>query len=169
MQGNLNLGVLMAMPMASPAGGDYDAYAGEYAPNVAWREQGGSAGDPFGILPRMLEVLGDVSGQHVLDAGCGEGYLARVLADSGARVTGMDISPRLIEQARKKNPSGDIDYRVADLSQPQPSLLESFPTAPSLADMWLTTSILGQLAHIADCGLRVLRSTTTTTTTITAH
>ncbi len=32
------------MPMASPAGGDYDAYAAEYAPNVAWRERGG-AGD----------------------------------------------------------------------------------------------------------------------------
>jgi len=119
------------MPMASPAGGDYDAYAGEYAPNVAWRERGGAEDDPFGILPPMLDLLGDLSGQRVLDAGCGEGYLARVLAAAGARVTGMDISPRLIEQARQKNPRGTIDYRVADLSQPLPEQAGSFGAVAS--------------------------------------
>jgi hypothetical protein len=63
----------MAMSMASPAGGDYDAYAREYAPNVAWRERGGAEYDPFGILPPLLDLLGDLSDQNVLDAGCGDG------------------------------------------------------------------------------------------------
>src|SRR5947209_82713 len=79
------------------------------------REQGGVEGDPYGILPRFLELLGDVAGQSVLDAGCGEGYLARVLAARGAHVTGIDLSPLLIALARTKTPGGEIDYRVANL------------------------------------------------------
>ena len=128
---SLNLEASMATPMASPTGGDYDAYAREYAPNVAWRERGSAEDDPFGILPSMLDLLGDVSDQRVLDAGCGEGYLARVLAACGARVTGVDISPRLIEQAREKSPDGAIDYRVADLSLPLPEPTGSFDVVGS--------------------------------------
>jgi predicted RNA methylase len=30
-------------------------------------------GDPFGLLPPLLEILGDITGCQVLDAGCGEG------------------------------------------------------------------------------------------------
>jgi 2-polyprenyl-3-methyl-5-hydroxy-6-metoxy-1,4-benzoquinol methylase len=100
--------------------GDYDAYADEYAVSVAWRERAEAGGDAYGILPDLLELLGDVGGCRVLDAGCGDGYLARVLAARGAQVTGIDLAPRLIEMARSKNPGGDIDYRVGDLSQPLP-------------------------------------------------
>ena len=42
----------MAMPQANPAGGDYEAYAREYALTVAKREQDGGDGDPYGIFPR---------------------------------------------------------------------------------------------------------------------
>jgi 2-polyprenyl-3-methyl-5-hydroxy-6-metoxy-1,4-benzoquinol methylase len=117
--------------MAMPTGGDYDAYAEAYAPNVARRERDGAENDPYGILPPMLELLGDLTDRRVLDAGCGEGYLARVLAASGARVTGMDISPRLIEQARRKDSGGAIDYRVADLSCPLPEEAGSFDAVAS--------------------------------------
>lgn len=90
------------MTTTTPAVGDYDAYADQYAANVAWREQGGVDDDPFGLLPPLLELLGDTTGRRVLDAGCGEGYLARVLAARGARATGIDLSPRLIEMARRQ-------------------------------------------------------------------
>jgi 2-polyprenyl-3-methyl-5-hydroxy-6-metoxy-1,4-benzoquinol methylase len=114
------------MTTANPAAGDYDAYASQYAANVAWREQGGADGDPFGLLPPLLEVLGDITSCQVLDAGCGEGYLARVLTARGAHVTGIDLSPRLIELARAKDPAGDIDYQVADLSHPVPGIAGRF-------------------------------------------
>ncbi len=79
---------------------DYDDYATEYAALVAWRERPGAGGDDLGIVPHLLDLLGDVSDRVVLDAGCGEGYLARILAARGARVTGIDLSPRLIALAR---------------------------------------------------------------------
>ncbi len=103
---------------------DYDACPAEYAAYVARREAGVPEGDPLGILPRLLDLLGDVAGRRMLDAGCGEGYLARVLAGRGARVTGIDLSPRLIELARERGAGGTadggIDYQVADLSRPLP-------------------------------------------------
>jgi len=51
-------------------------YADEYAAYVTTREQHGPDDDPFGMLHHLLTLLGDVANQDLLDAGCGEGYLA---------------------------------------------------------------------------------------------
>lgn len=109
----------------------YDDYAVEYAAYVARRERDGIGDDPMGILPHLLDLLGEVAGRTVLDAGCGEGYLARILAARGANVTGIDLSPRLIEMARAKDPRGEIEYRVADLSTPLPELAGRFDAVAS--------------------------------------
>jgi len=42
------------------------------------------------INPVVLRMLGDLPGQRVLDAGCGNGYLSRMLAARGAQVTGVE-------------------------------------------------------------------------------
>jgi 2-polyprenyl-3-methyl-5-hydroxy-6-metoxy-1,4-benzoquinol methylase len=136
------------MTATTPAAGDYDAYASQYAANVAWREQHEATGDPFGLLPPLLELLGDITGRQVLDAGCGEGYLARVLAARGAHVTGIDLSPRLIELARTKNPGG-TGYRVADLSQPLPDIAGSFDAAASYLALNDVTGYRGFAATLA--------------------
>ncbi|HZF11603.1 MAG TPA: class I SAM-dependent methyltransferase [Thermoanaerobaculia bacterium] len=54
------------------------------------------------LLPRMLQLLGDVQGLSILDLGCGEGGYSRELTRRGARVVGVDGSPRLIEVARQR-------------------------------------------------------------------
>lgn len=110
---------------------DYDDYATEYAAYVARRERSDAESDDLGILPHLLDLLGDVSDWVVLDAGCGEGYLARILAARGARVTGIDLSPRLIALARARDPGGRIAYRVADLSAPLPELRACFDAVAS--------------------------------------
>lgn len=47
----------------------------------------------------VLDAIGPVEGQRILDAGCGEGYLSRELASRGASVLGVDSSVNLIEAA----------------------------------------------------------------------
>ena len=47
----------------------------------------------------FLEFLGDVRGRRVLDAGSGTGYLARLLARAGAKVTAVENARRFHEIA----------------------------------------------------------------------
>ncbi|HUL49024.1 MAG TPA: methyltransferase domain-containing protein [Gemmatimonadales bacterium] len=66
--------------------------------------------------PAQLDLCGEVRGLSILDVGCGNGYFARALARRGARVTGIDISPRMVEHAKRQEmdePLG-IEYRVLD-------------------------------------------------------
>ncbi len=102
----------------------YDDFASQYAELVAtWEDEGIERNQ---VVPRLLNIIGNVSDLKVLDAGCGEGYLARILASRGARVTGIDISPRLIQIAQAKDIEGAIAYRVANLSQPLPEYRRHF-------------------------------------------
>jgi SAM-dependent methyltransferase len=50
---------------------------------------------------------------EVCDMGCGPGQAARYLRDAGAAVFGLDLSARMLEQARQLNP--DIEFRVGDM------------------------------------------------------
>jgi 2-polyprenyl-3-methyl-5-hydroxy-6-metoxy-1,4-benzoquinol methylase len=43
-----------------------------------------------------------VKGKKILDAGCGEGYLSRILAQRGASVIAVDYSKKMIEMAKEK-------------------------------------------------------------------
>ena len=47
----------------------------------------------------VLELLGDVSGQRILDLGCGDGVLTASLVEKGASVLGVDSSSEMIADA----------------------------------------------------------------------
>lgn len=53
------------------------------------------------ILPNILRILGPQKGHKILDLACGQGFFSHALAAQGAFVTGVDISPELIDIARK--------------------------------------------------------------------
>jgi 2-polyprenyl-3-methyl-5-hydroxy-6-metoxy-1,4-benzoquinol methylase len=84
--------------------------------------------------PAQLALCGDVHGMNVLDVGCGNGYFAREMAGRGARVTGIDISSRMIEYAKRQEsmtPLG-IEYYVLDAAAlPAAFVLQSFDMATS--------------------------------------
>jgi SAM-dependent methyltransferase len=55
-----------------------------------------------------------VGGLTVLDAACGEGYGAALLAGAAAAVTGVDNSVDAIEHARRRYGAGNLEFQVAD-------------------------------------------------------
>jgi ubiquinone/menaquinone biosynthesis C-methylase UbiE len=49
----------------------------------------------------FMDLIGDVVGQHVIDLACGGGFYTRRVKQGGAaNVTGVDLSPRMIDLAR---------------------------------------------------------------------
>ena len=96
---------------------NYDAIADVYAAGVD------SA--PYNALyerPATLELLPDVDGARVLDAGCAAGWYSVELARRGATVIAVDSSATLVDYARHRVETaklGDqIELHVADLSEP---------------------------------------------------
>lgn len=83
---------------------DYDSLVGE----------SGDFNHKTYINPAVLEILGNVKNKNVLDLACGQGYFSKILADKGARVTGIDISEDLISIAKEKFENPTIQFLVRD-------------------------------------------------------
>jgi len=69
----------------------------------------------------LAQVPSDLRGARILDAGCGPGQLTQALAERGADVVAIDISPSLIDIARKRIPTtlhSQIVFRVGDMCDP---------------------------------------------------
>lgn len=69
------------------------------------------------LNPVLLRLLGDVRGRRVLDAGCGDGYLRRMLSDRGASVAGIEPGQAqfdFVVEHETQQPRG-IHYVQADL------------------------------------------------------
>ncbi len=64
-----------------------------------------------------FELFKTKKGQSVLDAGCGTGNFSCKLADMGCKVTGIDISHKMLKLAKEKacNSDLDIDFKLMDL------------------------------------------------------
>jgi trans-aconitate 2-methyltransferase len=56
----------------------------------------------------LVEVLAPKKGEHILDLGCGTGYLTSLIAETGAYVKGIDNSAEMISKAKKEYP--DLDF-----------------------------------------------------------
>jgi len=67
--------------------------------------------------PNTLKLIPKVNGVHILDAACGPGKYAEILLNQGAKVTGFDISPKMVFHAKKRN--NDLGtFFVHDMSNP---------------------------------------------------
>lgn len=87
------------------------------------RSREGLAG--AGEWRELEKLLPDFSGRRVLDLGCGYGWHCKYAAGHGAAfVLGTDISQKMLETARERNPGPSIEYRRAameDLRLPDSS------------------------------------------------
>lgn len=63
----------------------------------------------------LFSMMKDVKGKKILDAGCGSGNYCKILADMGAEVAGIDISPGMIDLAKERCKDYKIDFWVSDI------------------------------------------------------
>lgn len=66
------------------------------------------------VNPTLLRMLGDVRGRRILDAGAGNGYISRMLAERGADVVAVEPAQALYDFAVERGPD-TIRYVQADL------------------------------------------------------
>ena len=86
----------------------YDAVATGYADHLADE----LLDQPFErwLLDR---IAAHADGGPVVEVGCGPGHVTAYLAEAGADAFGIDLSPGMVEEARRRFPDGD--YQVGDL------------------------------------------------------
>jgi hypothetical protein len=111
----------------------YDALAGAYADHLVDE----LAGLPFEswLLDR---VVAQAQGGPVVEVGCGPGHVTAHLAASGVDALGIDLSPGMITEARRRFPDGR--YEVGDLRR---------LSRPATSSAW--AAVLGwySLIHLA--------------------
>lgn len=92
------------------------------------------------LVPEILEIVSNIAtpGATILDAGCGEGFLARLVQRAGYAIEGFDLSPDLIREARRLSP--DIRYWVADITA----------TPRKTYDITLCTLVLNNVRQLDD-------------------
>src|ERR1700730_13779502 len=77
-----------------------DAYANEFFDELSRKPFDRALLDSFAAaIPH---------GGQVLDIGCGPGHIARYLSERGVNAAGIDLSPAMVEVARKLNPGLDF-------------------------------------------------------------
>ncbi|GAB4004330.1 class I SAM-dependent methyltransferase [Nocardioides ultimimeridianus] len=125
----------------------YDTVAATYAELIS--DTSVEAALDLAMVDDFLALVGD---GDVLDAGCGAGRMSRYLADRGARVRGVDLSPGMVAMARRDHP--DVDFGVASLAD--------LPFADATFDgvlLWYSTihTDRGGQARLYEEAARVLR------------
>jgi SAM-dependent methyltransferase len=88
-------------------------------------------------------------GGDVLDLGCGTGSLSLLAAEQGHRVTGVDLSPPMIDLARAKLAGRDAVYHLGDAAAP-PVGEERFDTVLVRHVLWALPDPARALRHWRD-------------------
>ena len=102
-----------ATPEPTPAAPTSDDANRPHPPREPGAHRGGNGrpgrgGDMFERFEETLLECGDVSGQRVLDIGCGSGLFSVSLAQRGATVVGLDFAPHMLELARQRAASQGV-------------------------------------------------------------
>lgn len=114
--------------------------------------------------PAQVALCGDVRGQQLLDVGCGTGYFAREMAQRGAAVTGIDLSPAMLAHAVASEAAAPLGIRyltgdAAGLQQQvAPATFDIATACLALQDMPDIPGALAAVHHALRPGGRLVMS-----------
>ncbi|MDP1966205.1 MAG: methyltransferase domain-containing protein [Reyranella sp.] len=91
----------------------------------------------------ILDMMGDLAGARVLDAGCGDGVLACVAAERGAEVTGVDPDPAMLAAARSRAAKAGLQETFLE------GRVERLPFPDSTFDVVVSVTVLCFVADAA--------------------
>jgi malonyl-CoA O-methyltransferase len=106
----------------------------------------------LGLMPATLQ------GQAVLDVGCGSGrYMLHALRRGATRVTGVDLSPEMLQRAAAElsalPPDADTEVELMQGS------LTALPVPDALADLTVCGLVVGHLEHLQQALTELCRVT----------
>jgi 2-polyprenyl-6-hydroxyphenyl methylase/3-demethylubiquinone-9 3-methyltransferase len=116
------------------------------------------------VRARFVADRSSLKGVRALDVGCGGGLLSESLARAGARVTGIDLAPGMIEVARLHalEQRLDIDYRVLEvdrLADSEPGAYDVIACMEMLEHVPEPAAIFAAFSRLAKPGGHVFVST----------
>jgi ubiquinone/menaquinone biosynthesis C-methylase UbiE len=83
----------------------------QHGPGKIWNWEGQAGKLRWARRVKMLR--GHLhEGMTVLELGCGSGYFTRELANSGAHIVAVDVSPELLEMARADCSATNVSYEI---------------------------------------------------------
>lgn len=126
---------------------DNEIFFRQYAQMLRSREGLPGAGEWRQLRP----LFPPLAGKAILDLGCGYGWHCRFAADQGAsEVLGLDLSEKMIAEARTRNPHPMITYRVCKI--------EDYVYPESRWDLVVSNLALHYLEDLADIYRRIFRT-----------
>ena len=99
------------------------------------------------LIDHFVRLTGLKAGARVIDLGCGSGIFTHLLAGRGYEVSGLDISPKLLELARRKYPG--LRFDEGDV--------EALPYADASVDGVMLSGIVHHLPDANRCAAEVMR------------
>ncbi len=99
------------------------------------------------LIDGFVRLTGLESGAKVIDLGCGSGIFTYLLSARGFKVAGLDISPKLLELARRKYP--DLQFDEGDV--------EALPYEAGSVDGVLLSGLVHHLPDPSQCAAEVAR------------
>lgn len=80
--------------------------------NYGWADSKAESSHAY-LGPALLRICKDIGAKNILDLGCGNGALTRVLSNAGFEITGCDADEKGIQLAKQASPK--IEFKVASV------------------------------------------------------
>lgn len=109
-------------------------------------------------IPTLLALAETAPGARVLDLCCGTGRAAGAAAALGARAEGVDISPAMIDAARRAFPAAAFDVGDAEAIPREDGRYDAVICAFGLMHVGDPAAMLGEMARVLKPGGRVALS-----------